>query len=505
MFEQTPASIAILQGPAHRFEYVNPAYQRLFPGRELRGRTLAEVLPEAAAHGFLALLDGVYQTGETYFGQELLLPITQPDGQPPKDTYFDFTYQPVREKDELVGITIFAHDVTERVLARRQWAAQQEQLKALFEQAPVAIAIIQGPEHIIEVANRRVAQLWGRTPAQLLGKPVLEALPEVRDQGFIELLDQVLATGEAFVAEEIAVMLERPNGLETVYLNFVYQPLLDASGLATSVAAVATDVSPQVAARQQLSRANAALTAANQQVSARAEELAAANRQLLRTNQDLDNFVYAASHDLKQPVNNLAGLFEELRYATAFANTEEENLLVPMVNAALHQLSATINDLAAVGQVQHLPDLPPETVDLAELTQEVLQTLQPQALAARARITTDFAARPTISYARANLRTILLNLLSNAFKYADPARPARVHLSLWLQEDRPVLLVEDNGLGFDVHRHQDELFHLFRRFHDHTEGTGVGLYLVNRIVQGHGGRIEVESEVGEGTSFRVFL
>jgi signal transduction histidine kinase len=180
-------------------------------------------------------------------------------------------------------------------------------------------------------------------------------------------------------------------------------------------------------------------------------------------------------------------------------------MLVPMIDDALRQLSTTIDDLAAVGQAQRVPNLPAETVALEELTHEVLQTLQPQVQAARARVTTDFSARPTVTYARANLRTILLNLLSNALKYADPNRPARVHLSLWVQEGRPMLLVEDNGLGFDVQRHHGELFQLFRRFHDHTEGTGVGLYLVNRIVQSNGGRVEVESEVGEGTTFRVFL
>ena len=126
-------------------------------------------------------------------------------------------------------------------------------------------------------------------------------------------------------------------------------------------------------------------------------------------------------------------------------------------------------------------------------------------LAARARATTDFAAAPTVSYSRAHLRTILLNLIGNSLKYADPARPGRIHLSLWKEAGAPLLLIEDNGLGFDVHRHQDELFQLFRRFHPHVEGTGMGLYLVNRIVQGNGGRVEVESEIGQGTTFRVYL
>jgi signal transduction histidine kinase len=176
-----------------------------------------------------------------------------------------------------------------------------------------------------------------------------------------------------------------------------------------------------------------------------------------------------------------------------------------MIGDALVQLSTTINDLAAVGQVQQQSHLPAETVVLEDLTQEVLQTLQPQVLLARGRVTTDFAAQPTVTYSRANLRTILLNLLSNSLKYADPNRPCRVHLSIWRHEGGPVLLVEDNGLGFDVARHSEELFHLFRRFHDHTEGTGVGLYLVNRLVQANGGRIEVESEVGQGTTFRLYL
>ncbi len=505
IFEQTPAMVGLLRGPDHRIAYHNQAYQRLFPGRQMRGRTVAEVQPDAVAQGFVALLDTVYQTGEMYVGNELPLAIEQPDGRPPQTTYFNFTYQAYQENGQTVGISFFAYDVTEQVLARRQRAAQQQQLRELFEQAPAAVAVFRGPELVIELANPAICQIWGRPQAELLDQALLHAMPELRGQGFDLLLEGVLATGVPYVAQERPVQLRRHGRPETIYVNFVYQPLRDDHGHTTGVAVVATDVSEQMAARQLLAQANAELTAANQAVGARNDELAAANQQLTRTNQDLDNFVYAASHDLKQPVNNLMGLFHELRLSTVFLDADEQAVLVPLVDSALRQLATTINDLAAVGQVQRLPDLPPETVALAELTQEVLQTLQPQVLAARARVTADFSARPSITYARANLRTILLNLLGNALKYADPARPARVHLSLWLDAGQPVLLVEDNGLGFDVQRHRNELFHLFRRFHDHIEGTGVGLYLVNRIVQNNGGRVEVESEVGVGTTFRLYL
>ena len=512
VFEQTPASVAILRGPTHCFDYVNPGYQALFRGRRLLGCPIREALPETLDFDFVALLDEVYATGEPFFGAELPLSLYDEAGQLRPKAYFTFTFQAYREAGAVVGVSTFAFDVTEQVLARQQAAALQEevrqrdaQLQALFEQAPVAIAVLRGPELVIELANQGVCELWGTTHEAVLGKPLLVALPHVRGQGFDALLKGVLTTGVPYVAQEQAAQLPRHGQTTTVFLNFVYQPLRDSQGHITGVATVAIDVSEQVAARQFLAQVNEELSAANEAVHARNAELAAANQQLTRTNQDLDNFVYAASHDLKQPVNNLAGLFEELRNTATFAEPEEANLLIPMVEDSLHQLATTIDDLAAVGQAQCQPNQPVETVDLVEVTQEVLQTLQPQVLSARARITFDFEARPAISYPRANLRTILLNLLGNSLKYADPARRCRVHLSLWLEEGRPVLLVEDNGLGFDVQRHRNELFHLFRRFHDHTEGTGVGLYLINRIVQSNGGRVEVESEVGVGTTFRLYL
>ncbi|SMB99690.1 PAS sensor protein [Hymenobacter roseosalivarius DSM 11622] len=161
VFEQTPAIIVLLRGPDHRYEYVNPAYQQqLFPGRQLVGRTVAEALPEAVEHGFLALLDGVYQTGEPYFGQEMLLPVTQPDGQPPRDTYFDYTYQAVREAGHIVGVSIFATDVTERVRARRQREAQQAQLHNLFMEAPAPIVILDGPALTYQLVNPAYQQIF---------------------------------------------------------------------------------------------------------------------------------------------------------------------------------------------------------------------------------------------------------------------------------------------------------------------------------------------------------
>ncbi|QDA61279.1 hybrid sensor histidine kinase/response regulator [Hymenobacter jejuensis] len=258
--------------------------------------------------------------------------------------------------------------------------------------------------------------------------------------------------------------------------------------------------------RQQIQEKNAQLTIANEAIRARNQELAATNQQLARTNIDLDNFVYAASHDLRQPVHNLHGLFDELRRTATFHDPEAAQML-RFVDDSLRDLTATITDLAAVVQVARQPgEQKAEPVGLADLTADVLQTLRPQLQTTQADVQTDFSALPELLYVRSNLRTIVLNLVANALKYRHPDRPALVRVRSNQLADQPVLEVADNGLGIDLERHGSELFQLFRRFHPHAEeGTGVGLFLVNRLVQAQGGRIEVESQLDCGTTFRVFF
>ena len=250
IFEQTPAAVAILRGPEHQLDYFNPAYQQLFPERLVAGRTIAELQPEAVEHGFVALLDHVYQTGETHFGYEHRLLIEQANGQPAREAYFDFTYQTFQENDQPAGISVFAYEVTERVRLRQQHEAHQQVLQRVFEQAPVAMGVFAGPDHVVEVCNPGLQAIWGRTAEQVLGKPLHEAMPEFNSQDFDKLLKDVMRTGVPYIAQELPLRVLHKGEMTTVYVNFVYQPLRDAQGQITAVAAVATDISEQVKARQ---------------------------------------------------------------------------------------------------------------------------------------------------------------------------------------------------------------------------------------------------------------
>ncbi|MGI4821125.1 MAG: PAS domain-containing sensor histidine kinase [Janthinobacterium lividum] len=496
IFEQTDALVQLLRAPSHRIEYVNPAYQRLFAGRSLVGRALAEALPELQQQGFVTLLDHVYQTGETYYGTDVPFVVTSPAGSP-QTKYFNFTYQAYRENDQIAGISVFAYDVSDQVLARQQREAQQAQLRVLFEQAPVAIAIFEGPEYVIEVANPLVAALWGRTPAEVVGRPLFEALAEVRDQGFQELLDGVVASGEAFVAQEVAAQLQRNGQLETVYLNFVYQPLPDAQGRVTAVAAVATEVSAQVAAREQVQRLNAELQASN-------EELSTANQQLTRTNVDLDTFVYTASHDLKAPITNIEGILHALRDTLPPAVQQDEVVthLLGLLDQTVNRFQLTIEQLTDLSRLQQTYNEPAQLLALAPIVAGVLADLAPAITAATAQVQLEVPADLYVSFAPASLRSIVYNLLSNAIKYRDPTRPAQVWLQAAQQAGEVVLTVRDNGLGLSESQ-QERLFGAFQRLHTHVAGTGVGLYMIKRLIDNAGAKIAVTSRPGGGSTFTV--
>jgi len=226
--------------------------------------------------------------------------------------------------------------------------------------------------------------------------------------------------------------------------------------------------------------------------------------ELARAHHDLDTFVYAASHDLRQPALNLRGLFEELRRTATF-HDPDENALLGMVDGALTQLDTTLTDLATTVRTQRQQQEPAEWLEVAPVLEEVLLGLRPQLEQRAAQLHFDVSAAPRLYYSRANLRSVAHNLISNALKFAHPDRTPHISLRTYLVAPHsPVFEVRDNGLGMQLHNPQNPVFQLFTRQHTHIDGTGVGLYLVQRIVRSQNGHIEVESKLGEGTTFRIF-
>ncbi|QNH63670.1 sensor histidine kinase [Hymenobacter sediminicola] len=303
---------------------------------------------------------------------------------------------------------------------------------------------------------------------------------------------------------ELSYLLRRKDGSTLpVLMNAVL--VRTAEGQPLVIHATLFDITERRKYEQELLRTKTLAEEQREQLARANEQLVSKNEQLTRINADLDSFVYTASHDLKQPIDNMAGLFEELKGAATFHDPEAAHMMT-MFEEALRQILSTIQGLTAVVQQQRqLEQMPAEEVALQPFTEEIIRSLQPMHAPHATPFVLDFRAQPTLRMARSSLHSMLYNMLSNALKYAMPGRPPQIRISTELADGMTVLVVQDNGRGIDLTRHSKELFQLFRRFHPDVDGSGMGLYLVNRLVHQVGGHVEVESTVDQGTTFRIYL
>jgi signal transduction histidine kinase len=177
-----------------------------------------------------------------------------------------------------------------------------------------------------------------------------------------------------------------------------------------------------------------------------------------------------------------------------------------MINDSVERFKRTIAHLTEVSKLQKEAHQAVAPVRVAKVIEEVMLDLSPLIEAADARIELAVSDCPTIEFSEKNLRSIVYNLLSNAIKYRSPDRAPLIHVSCHTEPDYYVLAVADNGLGLDLTEgKREKLFAMFKRLHNHVEGSGIGLYMVKKIIDNAGGKIEVESTLGVGSVFRVYF
>jgi PAS domain S-box-containing protein len=511
---EAPAAICILDGEEMVFELVNPIYQQLFPGRQLFGKPVLAALPEIEDQPIYAILSKVYQTGETFEGKETLVSLARRDHAPLEDLYFNFIYQPrFNTQRQVDGILVFAFEVTDQVKARRKVEANERQLRLITDSMPVLIGYLDYEEKY-RFANQAYQSWFDQNPEALLGREVREVVGEKAYQGIKKYIDRALA-GERIDFE--ARMPYREN--LSKYIRTSYVPDIQ-EGIVVGFYTLVSDSTSQVQARQQveqsqqetqaladqLARANEEILANNQALVAANQELAMTNEQLFRINADLDNFVYTASHDLKAPISNIEGLMQALMRTLSPESLAAERIkrITSMIQDSIERFKKTIANLTEVVKLQKENDQPNSRVDLLQLLEEVKLDLAPHIQKSGAQIIADLSDCAFLQFSEKNLRSIIYNLLSNGLKYRSPERIPEVHISCHRTEGFRVLTFRDNGLGLDPGS-LEQLFTMFKRFHDHVEGSGVGLYMIKKMIENARGKIEVESQVGKGSVFRLYF
>jgi PAS domain S-box-containing protein len=371
-------------------------------------------------------------------------------------------------------------DITKRKEAEEGLLRAKEEWERTFDSVPDYIAILDINNQVVRV-NRAMAQRLGRTPEECAGLPCYTAFHGTDTPPEFCPHLKACASGT-----DIVEMFESHMSGHFLVSN---TPLLGRNGEVVGVVHVARDISDRKAAEEKIERLNAELAA-------RAAELEAANR-------DLETFNYSVAHDLRQPLNIIYGYCQAINMLCHEQLDEQGRHYLQesfRVVERMNSMIDTLLDFSRLGRVE----LHPETVNLSELANIVALDLRQSQPERRAIFR--IAEGVVVDGDRSLLRTVLENLIGNAWKYTSPDDEAVIEFGVTEVKGQKTYYVRDNGPGFDM-EHADKLFAPFQRLpgSDSRSGFGIGLATVERIVERHGGRVWGESGAGKGATFYFTL
>lgn len=500
MVMQAPVGICIVKRPDNQIETVNDLFLDLVGRKreEMENRLYWQVLKEAAKD-YESILQNVFDTGASYSGTEHKVLLMR-NGQQ-ENIYVNFVYEPIRdEKSVIERVMIVAIDVTRQVLSRLE--IEKAQLKERLAINASQLGVFEVDLITDEVdTSPRLNEIFG-----------LESSTERKN--FVDLMhpEDLAKRKQAYEAAYKTGKLQyegriiRPDGavrwmrtLGTILLNENLEP--------QKLVGVTQDITEQKQFEEEL----------NKKVNERTLALQEKNAELESSNQKLEEFAHAASHDLKEPLRKISFFTSRLKSQLQQRLEEEEIQTFSRIETSVRRMVLLVDDLLQYSHLNQMP-LEKETVDLNKKLQLVLDDLELDIKEKNAVI--EIENLPTIKGYRRQLQQLFQNLISNSLKYAKPGitphiiiRSGQVHVdrypSLFSEtpnEEYHLIEVSDNGIGFDP-SHKEDIFKLFYRLHqkDELSGTGIGLAIAKKVLENHHGKIVAESRPGEGSTFRLFF
>lgn len=500
MVMQAPVGICIVKRPDNQIETINDLFLELVGRRreEMENRPYWELLKEAAKD-YEPILQNVFDTGTSYSGTEHKVLLMR-NGQQ-ENVYVNFVYEPIRdEKTVIERVMIVAIDVTRQVLSRLEIEKAQLKERLAINASQLGVFEVDLITNAVD-ASPRLNEIFG-----------LESSTERKN--FVDIIhpEDLAKRKQAYEAAYKTGKLQyegriiRPDGavrwmrtLGTILLNENLEP--------QKLVGVTQDITEQKQFEEEL----------NKKVSERTLALQEKNAELESSNQKLEEFAHAASHDLKEPLRKISFFISRLKSQLQQRLAEEETQTFSRIEASVKRMVSLVDDLLQYSHLNQMP-LEKENIDLNKKLQLVLEDLELDIKEKNALI--EIAPLPTIKGYRRQLQQLFQNLVSNSLKYAKPGITPQItiHSKQVDAKDYPSIFsegshgeyylieVSDNGLGFDP-SHNEDIFKLFYRLHqmEALSGTGIGLAIAKKVMQNHSGKIVAESKPGEGAKFRLFF
>lgn len=395
----------------------------------------------------------------------------------------DFLFKPIVPEILRSKVGVFVELSRNTALLRRQTEVlgkAEQKFRSLLEAAPDAM-IISSEDGRISLVNSQVEVMFGFRREELIGHSIRKLVPDW--------------SGDSPGSPK--ELLARGKNNHEFPVEISLSPLQTEEGLLLTSAI--RDVTERKRADEAIRELNTTL---EQRVAERTKELLQSNEALRQSNDDLNQFAYAASHDLQEPLRMVA-LYSQLlhrRYGSQF--DAEADQFISFVVGGAKRMELLLKDLLTYSQTGSSTEGPRQPVNCEGVMQKVLLNLQASVEQNQAAITWD--ALPTVEAHEIRVVQLLQNLVGNAIKYRR-AEPPRIHLSAESCETGWLFAVQDNGIGIEPEYCQ-QIFGIFKRLHGQTyPGTGIGLAICQRIVERYGGRIWVESKPEEGSRFLFTL
>ncbi len=268
------------------------------------------------------------------------------------------------------------------------------------------MCILMGADHVVEVASDKIIELWGKPEHEIMNRPIFEGLPEARQQGLEELLARVYRTGESFYASERPVNLLRFGRQETVYQNFVYEPYRGSDGNILGVVAITIDVTAQVIARLKIEDV----------VKERTESLR-------KSNEELSQFAYVASHDLQEPIRKIS-IFAEQLFRSLDNIDARSRTLLEKIDSSANRMLQLIRDILELSQLSNQAQF--ENVNLNDVLNDIRSEQELLIEQKHCRIVSN--ELPAIQAVPIQMSQLFGNLVSNAIKFAKPGEPSVLNI-----------------------------------------------------------------------------